>query len=118
MPVHVHDEMGETEMLEDVGVNVRRSDEIHVSQHREEHMFRQCSQHCVFYREEFRNSPEGEGLDSHSRPLISKPLAWAGCKDLDAFTYYHVKHGVQETEDGPCIAFGTEEVNVTLGIYM
>jgi hypothetical protein len=56
--------------LKEVGVNVRRSCEIPLSQHREEQEFRQGVKHGDVYGDGFRPSPEGEGFERHSGHVV------------------------------------------------
>ena len=63
--------MVDTEIFEDVGVSVRRSQEIHVSQHHEEQSFRQSSQHGYVYRDRFGAGPEDESLERHRGHYVS-----------------------------------------------
>jgi hypothetical protein len=77
--LYVHHKVIEMEVPEVIRVAFRRSREIDISEHREEQMFRQVSQHVVVYGHGFRPRPEVEVLRATS---VISYLAFTFCKDL------------------------------------
>jgi hypothetical protein len=118
--VHVHDEVVEAEMLEEVWVRVRRSSEIGVSKHLEEQPFGQGTQHKVVYRHRLGACPVDEGLERNSCHVISGVylLQGSGVSQLDGRRSFHVSHvlrAVQELEESAGVGLGAQDVKVVLG---